>query len=61
METGETEGEEFLLGELGVAGEFARDVDGCAAGDEVEDAGGDEFVGQDYIRAEDGFVCCSCQ
>ena len=37
--------EEFLLCCVSVAGEFARDLDGCAAGDEFEDTGGDEFVG----------------
>jgi hypothetical protein len=34
-------------------------VDGCAAGNEVEDGCGDEFVGENQIGGEDGFVCCA--
>ena len=44
---------------LGVAGEFARDADWCAAGDEVEDTGGDELVCEDEVCGQDCFVGCA--
>lgn len=55
-EVREPEFEQFLLGGIGVAGEFAGDVDGGAARDEVEDGGGDEFVGEDDGGDLDGAV-----
>lgn len=45
--------QELFLRLLRVAGEFARDVDFGAAGDEVEDGGGDELVGEDEVRGLD--------
>lgn len=53
---GEGHVEQLLLGEVGVARELAGDVDAGAAGDEVEDAGGDELVGQDEVGGLDGLV-----
>lgn len=49
-------GEEFGLRGVGVAWEFARDVHGGPAWDEIEDGGGDEFVGQDESGCVEGLV-----
>ena len=49
----EAEGQELGLRSFGVAGEFACDMEGCAAWDEVEDCGGDEFISENYGGGED--------
>lgn len=58
---GEGGGKELLLGLLGVAGELAGDLDGRAARDEVQHAGGDELVGEDEVGGLDGVVGCAGQ
>lgn len=44
------------MGFVGVAWEFAGNVDFCAAGDEVEDGAWDEFVCEDEVCGLDGAV-----
>lgn len=48
--------QELLLRAVGVAGEFARNVHGRAARDQVEHACGHELVGEDQVGAENGLV-----
>ena len=50
--------QELGLGLFGVSWEFARDVDLGAAGDEGEDRGGDELVGEDEGGGMDVMVGC---
>lgn len=55
LQAGESEGEEFFLGFVGVSGELAGDVESCTAGDEGEYGGGDKLVGEDEVGGLDGF------
>lgn len=43
------------MGFVGVSRELAGDVKRCTAGDEGEDGGGDELVGEDEVGGLDGF------
>ncbi len=61
FQAGKAHGEEFFLRLFCVAGEFAGDVDFCAAGDEIEDGSWDEFVGEDEVCALNGAVSGYCQ
>lgn len=51
----ETHSVELVLGLIGIAGEFAGDLNGGSAGHEFEDWGGNEFVCEDEVGAADGF------
>lgn len=54
LEAGKSGFEEFLLGEVSVAGEFARNVDGGVARDEVQNWRGHELIREDKISCVDG-------
>lgn len=59
LQAGETPLEQLFLCAVCVAGEFPGNVHRCATGDEVEDGGWDEFVGEDEVGRLDGFVGCA--
>lgn len=58
LEPVQAHGQELFLCLFSIAGEFAGDVDFGAAGDEIEDGCGDEFVGEDEVGGLNGTVGC---
>ena len=59
LEACQTELEELFLGFVSVSREFSRNMDGGAAGNEVENFRGNKLVGEDEVGGENGFVSCT--